>query len=203
MPLRAYQLDFSNAFNLIGKLFVRGLGLRMRQQRGIDGVAYSRPEKSTLKARQRMLSGTHSNKKGTTLGVTTKGKERKVQAVGVKGLSSVPITRMLVSKDTAARGFEFTATKDTVKISVSESQHLAMGNRPTTTYAKIVGYNSRGQDDLNAHIKRPPLIFPTSEAEVDMMEKEMKQARLIFEREASALLTNKAVFRLRKVLKIA
>jgi hypothetical protein len=201
VPLAKHQFDFTKVFTDIGKLFVRGLGLRIRQQVGIDGARYSRPELGTLKARQRMLTGTRSSK-GVTKGITLKGKTRKTQAVGEKGVTNVPITRLLVSKDTALRGFKSEAKSNSVRVYVSEASHIKMGKQPTKTYAEIIGFNSRGQDDLNTGIKSPPLVFPTDATEIEMMEKEMDFAHRMFEKEASIQMNKLATLRLKKVLRI-
>lgn len=196
-----HKFDFTEVFRRIGQLFVRGLSLRIKQQVGLDGARYSKPELSTLKGRQRMLAGTRSWK-GVTRGITLKGKVRKVQAVGVKGLTNVPITRLLVSQDTANRGFGFEATKDGVKVFVSPKSHIKMGKQPTKTYEQIIGWNSRGQDDVNTNIKSPPLVFPTSNTEIEMMEREMDFVRRMFEIEASKQMNQLATLKLRKVLRI-
>jgi hypothetical protein len=196
------RFDFTAVFTKIGDVFVRGLKLRIKRQTGIDGQRYSRPELSTLKARQRMLSGTHSAKKGTTLGITTKGKVRKIQAVGVKGLTNVPITRMLVSQDTANRGFESTATKDRVRVFVSEQTHIKMGGNKTPTFAQLIDWNSKGQSNVNPHVKRPPLMFPSDAIEITMMEKEMDAAQRLFAIEASKQMNQKATMKLKRILHI-
>lgn len=194
--------DFTKVFQTIGKIFTRGLGLRIKQQQGIDGSGYSRPELSTLKARQRMLAGTRSWK-GTTLGITTRGKVRKVQAVGAKGLTNVPIGRLLVSQDLANRGFTHKATKDGVTVMVSDKLHLQMGNQKRQKHSDIISWNSKGQDDLNPHIKRPPLVFPTTGEEVMMMKSEMDQAARLFELEATRQMEAAAKLHIKRTLRIA
>jgi hypothetical protein len=192
------QFDFKEVFTEIGRLFVHGLGLRIKKQVSLDGARYSRPELSTLKARQRMLAGTKSRK-----GITLRGKIRAVQAVGAQGLTNVPITRLLVSQDTANRGFGSEASKDNVRIFISDAYHIKMGKQKTISFSKIISHNSRGQDDLNTAIKSPPLVFPTDTAEILMMEKEIGFARRMFDAEASEQMNKLATLKLRKVLKIA
>lgn len=201
--MASHKFDFTEVFSEIGRLFVRGLSLRMRNQVGIDGARYSRPEKSTLKARQRMLSGTWSKKKGTTLGITLKGKTRKVQAVGQEGLTNVPITRLLVSRDTSARAFLSEASKDSVKVYVSGRNHLKMGSQPAVTYQDIIAWNSRDQSDVNPAIRNPPLVFPTDQGDILRMEKEMRFAQRMFHAAAGQQMNKLATLKLRKVLAIA
>jgi hypothetical protein len=149
-----------------------------------------------------MLAGTRSWK-GTTLGITLRGKVRKVQAVGVKGLSNVPIGRLLVSQDLANRGFTHKATRDGVTIKVSDQLHIQMGKGARKKHSDIISYNSKGQDDLNPHIKRPPLVFPTTGEEVMMMKSEMDQAMRLFELEATRQMQSAAKLHITRTLRIA
>jgi hypothetical protein len=207
--------DFTEVMKKIGQLFVRGLSLRIRQQQGIDGEKYSALKPSTIRGRMSYLKGNTTKGKGRKLDksskyvMTTKGgvgkvvREGKANKKGVmkEKFINVPVTRLLFSQDTANRGFESEASKDSVIVRVSMKKHMSMEKKPSISYAEIIGHNSRGQDEVNLKINQPaPLVFPTTPQEVGMMEKEMDFARRLFDAEARRQMKEKMNLNLKKRL---
>lgn len=91
------QFKFRETFEKIGKIFAQGLSKRMKQQTGIDGQAYSSPEPSTLRARQRL-----------------KGKA-----------SSASTKRLVVTNELSNEAFSHTASDTGVKVFARNVSHRA------------------------------------------------------------------------------
>jgi hypothetical protein len=199
------QFDFTSVFEEIGKLFVRGLFLRMRNQIGIDGVAYSPDAPSTIKGRARRKAGD----KYVHFFIKREGKggtHRVGKHYSAAAMSYDP--RRLWHTGRLAKGaFDSLASKDSVKVFVKDSFYApgwgALDPSKRQTFSDIIGWNSRGQSEVNTNIKSPPLVFPTDTGDLLMMEKEMKFAKRMFDIEAEKQMNKLATLKLRKVLKIA
>lgn len=177
------MFDFTTIFKEIGRIFVRRLGLNIRNQTGIDGQKYSRPEMSTLKSRQRAL-------KGKTLRQTKRTEKRP--------LTSVPISRLFVTQDTSKRAFDSISDKDSATVYVTGKQHI--GNK--ATFQEIIGYNSRGQSNINSDIKNPPLVFPTTTREVLLMRDEVAQGSRLLKNEVLRQIKEKGLWGIKRTLTI-
>ena len=165
--------DFTATMDAIGKIFTRGLKRRIENQVGIDGAHYSYPKASTLK-------------------------RRKVGKIGTKRAAAVNIKRLHVTRDTANRGFGHTPDSSGVTIFVSSGDHMSAN----ATYRDIIRWNSRGQPVVNPYIVNPPLVFPTKEAEVNLMKAEMGEAGKKLHLDVVRQLREKGIVRAKVVLNI-
>lgn len=154
------MIDFTEAYDTIGKIMVQGLSRRMKQQTGIDGEAYSPVKPSTLAKRR--LGNKMSHLRGRSLKQRNKLK------------SSQSTKRLVVTGELTNEAFGYEVKKDGVRVFAREVSHM-----DGLSYAQILRYNSRGQKNVNKYIDRPPLVFPTSPAEIAMMDKENKDASRI------------------------
>ena len=158
------MFDLTQAFEKIGHLFARGLGKRVFDQEGIDGMPYSYVKPSTAKSRG-------------------KRRQRKGEAV-IRGIPTtfggfaMSLKRLWVTGRFAKAGFNYVADATGTTVFVSENMHPA-----GATYAEIVRRNSRGQKRINRGIEDPPLVFPNNASEVRMMKEEMTQAAQIIKNE--------------------
>lgn len=174
-------LNFQSVFEKIGLILTNGLRNRMLRQQGIDGSAYSRPKTGTLKARQRGLRSTN-----------LRGGKRK------GSLKSVPITRMVVTRDTALSAFESKASRDGLTVSVSSKKH----RYNEETYEDLIRWNSRDTGVTNPNISNPPLIFPLTRDQVEMMTSEMETSWQLFVREAERQVGHQTRLKLKEILYI-
>ena len=165
---------FKKVFEDIGKIFAQGLSKRMKQQKGIDGGAYSAPAPSTLLSRRRVKSKT--------------GKALK---------SSGSTKRLVVTGELSNEGFGYTPSDNGVKVFARPVSHSA-----GVSYDRLIEYNSRGQSKVNKYIKNPPLVFPTNKGEVEMMQNEIKIARELFAREAKKQIQEMAKTNLKVQLRV-
>lgn len=169
------KFNFKKVFEDIGKIFVQGLSKRMKQQKGIDGGAYSSPAPSTLLSRR----GKKSGKTGKVL------------------KSSGSTKRLVVTGELSNEGFGYSATDNGVKVFARPVSH-SVG----VSYDRLIEYNSKGQSKVNKNIKNPPLVFPTNKSEVEMMQNEIKIARELFAREAKKQIQEMAKTNLKVQLRV-
>jgi hypothetical protein len=146
------DLNFKSVFYRAGRSFVDGLQKRVMGQVGIDGAGYSRPNQSTLEARNPQTKKVRVSEKKAIF----------------KRIKSSSISRLLVTGRFARGAFGMRATGDGLSVFVREAKHSE-----GVSFGDIVRYNSRGQEEVNPHIQFPPLVFPTTPQEVLMMREEI------------------------------
>lgn len=148
------MIDFTPALDAIGRIFVQGFSKRMKQQIGIDGEAYSRPEASTL-AKRRYGTGMQKRQ-----GKTLKNRTKRASSQSTK--------RLVVTGELSNEAFGYDVKNGACRVFAREVSHMG-----GLSYAQILRYNSRGQKDINKNIKRPPLVFPTNQSEISGMTTEI------------------------------
>ena len=183
--------NLTKGMQAVGSLFVTGIRQRIKAQMGIDGRPYSPPAPSTIKARKRLFLGpVRDSKHIPQLGMTSRGTARLEEAEE----AIVPQTRLYVTHDLEARGFQFEAGPDSVTVFVSDVPHIPF-YYDTPALSDIIRWNSQGMDDVNVRIADPPLVFPTNEFQVRSMPEWQTAMRILrfevmqqAEAEASAML---------------
>lgn len=154
------QFDFTQAFKVIGTQIVKGLRMRIINQKGLDGASYPSPTPATLAIRKQKT-----------------GK-------GGKALKSSGSTkRMYVTGDTANEAFSYLHTKTGVSVFALGFNHRS----GDVKYNEIIRDNSKGLPGLNTRIKETnkPIIFPSKPDEIWMLKEEMANAKKILSAEAS------------------
>jgi len=170
------SFNFQSILEQIGQLFVSGLKSRIEQQIGIDSKTYSRPTISTLRQRSASLSKFTPSLKGA--------KQRKGK------LKQVSTDRLFVTHQLANQGFDYNVKENSATVFVSPTVHNVIGNAKALTMRDIVEYNSRNQSKVNRRIVDPPLIFPTTSEEVELLQKEYHASYDLFQQELQKQLNN-------------
>lgn len=168
------MLDLTRFFEKAGETLTLGLRNNISRQMDINGSAFSPIAPSTAMARQRRKG----LGRGLSVRLQTGATKNRVSKGRNKLTSSLHVntTRLLDTRKFITNAFRYVAGPLSLEVYVPEEKY-----DEKVTYWDIVRYNNEGSPDVNPRIRRPPLVWPNTDADVAKM-KAMQKVQADFER---------------------
>lgn len=168
----AFQLNLIKYFELIGRDFVLELRQAILKQTDLAGNRFSVINQSTAWKRFYARNKTNFKKrlatqlsKGKLLTDVKKKKGKNTWTYPV----GVALNRLLFTKVFVNNAYQSKAKEDQVRIFASTKNYIDPNSKTKVSYADIVSFNCKGSNEVNPNIVDPPLIFPTTQAELRAM----------------------------------
>ena len=170
------MLNLQQFFDRAGKTLTDGLRTNIRRQTDIYGRPFSPIATSTAMQRQR--------EKGLGRGLAIrlqtgamKNNPRKGRGGKLTSSLHVNLHRLMNTNKYLTNAFRYEAGPQSLSVSVSEDEY-ANG----VSYWDITRYNNENSGSTNRFIRRPPLVWPNSDQDVQAMQA-MNKVKADFERE--------------------